>query len=395
MSIARLSTLLSLLLGLISIIAIHRLPVSVLSLLDEGKPSGLGVLISGDPLVRMALALAMFGLVFGLVSLLCHFAMVSRPLAAAGERLRAETAHGGTINAADCLSIITQLSNFRLQLAPVRAHLASASMVGHPAQILPSPVGALVPANSLADRATPHWVSRLVVASLVAAAFVLLVWGIATGANTQAASMFDPNAGHPAGLLIGTRSGGIAFILVLVGAVICLGLTRTGLEMARREASNLLSALDAAAVGRAARIEPFTESGLLELKQAAPDGQLQLLVDQMGKAQSAQTKHLEKIVAAITSQLQAIPGALSGVATSLVENRDMLESRSAARHEIEGSLWHETTRALMDLRLALEGLQHTRAATPMAMAANSAVAERLSSAMRNLAEATELKTGTE
>ncbi len=395
MSIARISTLISLLLGLFAIIAVQRLPVSALSLLGDGTPGSLGGLISGDPLVRMAIALAMFGLVFGFVSLLCHFALVSRPLAAAGERLRAETAHGDAINATDCLSIITQLSNFRHQLAPLRAHLASAATVSERTQILPAPVGALVPVNSLADRATPHWVSCLVVASLMAAAFAMLVWGIATGANTQAASMFDPNAGHPAGLLIGTRSGGIAFILVLMGAIACLLLTRAGLEMARREASNLLSALDTAAVGRATRIEPFTESGLLDLKEAAPEGQLQQIVEQMQQVHSAQTQHLEKITTAITNQLQAIPAALSGVATSMAENREMLENRSAARHEIEGSLWQETTRALMDLRLTLDGLQHARAASPMSMAANSAVAERLSSAMRNLQEATDLKTGTE
>lgn len=400
MSIARISTLAALLLALLAALITQMAPSGpATALAATGLPGGMSAMLFGDRLVRLALSIAIFASTFGLITFLCHLAMVARPLARTAQTLLDKGAHGAVVSGEECLSAISDLTGMRHQLAPLRLQLATASLQEVGAASLSEPAHQLVPANALADRVVPAWLCRVVIVLASVSALLLLIWSVSTGASAQAVAMLDPNVGHPAGVLIGARSGGMAFVLASIGALACYCLATAGYGLSLAGAHRLLSALDAV-TGRRSRqnLALSSDTDFLALGNALPDDGLtkgiQGALEELVLLQKAQISSFEATALSSTASLKSISGALDGVKSSLVQEPQVAPSRYTDLVVENQQLQQEIVRALSELRLTLESLQNhwsAQQAYPMPMAAHPEVAQRLSSAIKSLQSATDLR----
>jgi hypothetical protein len=378
MSIARLSSLAALLLGLVTALIIFNMPLAqtgLSSIFGEAIAS----LISGDRLVRAAAAIAGFGMIFGLVAFASKLHFLAQPLSKAENRLIDLNAHGGVLSVDDSLSVITELTSLRKELTPVRAQL-SANMA--------STGTAMVSADALADRVVPLWLVRAVTASLVGLAFVMLVWGAATGANAQALNALDGSYGHPAGMLIGIRSGGFAFIICMIGTIFCFVMATAGHGFALASARGFKAALGATSQNANQGLVPVLNLGTSATADASSE--IKSALTQLTHMQESHLSSLATLVNSSMSNLQAVPASVQALEAKLTDKLAERDRDYIVQRDNEQALLKETTGILGDLKNTLSTMQNQPRLSPLSapLTANPQVAERLSSAFKNLQAAT-------
>jgi hypothetical protein len=389
MSHARLTSAAAILLGLALAFIVIKLPANALALssLMSGNPS-LANLMMSDRLVRGAMGLAAFGLTFGLVFFLSSWAFVRQPLAAAARRLREAGTHGTNIPAATVADILSDIAPMRNQLAPLRRQFA----VAHPDEsaALPQPAGSFLSSSNLKNAVSPVWLSNIVSSGLFLFAILALVWGLATGANAQTLNQLDPNYGHAAGVLIGLQSGGVACLIALVGAFACYALCAAGRGLAGQSAEDFLSAVNAASYLPASRKSHQDESeAALDLSGAMPVADMPDLkphFDTLVAAQSKLGSGMSELMSSIKSQTESVQSAVQNFSAALQDQEQRRDLKLADQRVAEAALMQETAMALQELKAALTTLKSAPAA--QTLIPNTAVSQRLSSAMRSLRQAT-------